>query len=73
MPAPSDAAAADVCVVGSANLDLVTTTARLPSPGETVAGTSFASFAGGKVLNQAVAAARAGPRLAPRLRGDPAA
>jgi ribokinase len=50
----------DVCVVGSANLDLVTTTPRRPNPGETVLGTSYAEHAGGKGLNQAVAAARAG-------------
>jgi ribokinase len=49
-----------VCVLGSANLDLVATTARLPAPGETVLGTDFAQHAGGKGLNQAVAAARAG-------------
>jgi ribokinase len=49
-----------VCVVGSANLDLVAATARLPAPGETVLGTDFAQHAGGKGLNQAVAAARAG-------------
>ena len=54
----------DVCVVGSANLDLVVTTARLPAPGETVSGTSYAEHAGGKGLNQAVAAARAGARCA---------
>jgi ribokinase len=52
----------DVCVVGSANLDLVATTDRLPGPGETVLGDSFAEHAGGKGLNQAVAAARAGAR-----------
>lgn len=50
----------DVCVVGSANLDLVATTERLPGPGETVLGDTFAEHAGGKGLNQAVAAARAG-------------
>ena len=50
----------DVCVVGSANLDLVATTERLPGPGETVLGSSYAEHAGGKGLNQAVAAARAG-------------
>ena len=54
----------DVCVVGSANLDLVVTTARLPGPGETVGGTSYAEHAGGKGLNQAVAAARAGASCA---------
>jgi ribokinase len=54
----------DVCVVGSANLDIVASAARLPSPGETVLGTSYAEHAGGKGLNQAVAAARAGARTA---------
>ena len=54
----------DVCVVGSANLDIVATSVRLPGPGETVLGTSYAEHAGGKGLNQAVAAARAGARTA---------
>ena len=54
----------DVCVVGSANLDLVVTTARLPGPGETVSGHGYAEHAGGKGLNQAVAAARAGATCA---------
>lgn len=54
----------DVCVVGSANLDLVATTARLPAPGETVSGSAYAEYPGGKGLNQAVAAARSGARTA---------
>lgn len=54
----------DVCVVGSANLDLVATVDRLPGPGETVPGGSFAEYPGGKGLNQAVAAARAGASVA---------
>lgn len=54
----------DVVVVGSLNLDLVTRTERLPGPGETVIGISYAEFAGGKGLNQAVAAARAGASVA---------
>jgi len=54
----------DVCVVGSANLDLVASTRRLPAPGETVLGTGFAEHAGGKGLNQAIAAARAGATTA---------
>ncbi|MDJ0768725.1 MAG: ribokinase [Ilumatobacter sp.] len=54
----------DVCVVGSANLDLVATAPRLPSAGETVLGTAYAEHAGGKGLNQAVAAARSGARTA---------
>jgi ribokinase len=56
--------AVDVVVVGSANLDLVATTARLPGPGETVLGSHFAEHPGGKGLNQAVAAARAGASVA---------
>ncbi len=54
----------DVCVVGSANLDLVATTLRLPEPGETVLGSDFAEHAGGKGLNQAIAARRAGASTA---------
>jgi ribokinase len=54
----------DVCVVGSANLDLVATTPRIPSPGETVLGTAYAEHAGGKGLNQAVAASRSGAHVA---------
>ena len=54
----------DVCVVGSANLDLVATTRRLPEPGETVLGSAFAEHAGGKGLNQAIAARRAGAGVA---------
>ncbi len=54
----------DVAVIGSVNLDLVATTARLPGPGETVSGTAYAEHAGGKGLNQAVAAARSGAVVA---------
>ncbi len=54
----------DVVVVGSLNLDLVARTPRLPGPGETVGGTSYDEFPGGKGLNQAVAAARAGAAVA---------
>jgi len=65
----------DVCVVGSANLDIVVTTPRLPVPGETVLGSSYAEHPGGKGLNQAVAAARAGVRTAfvSAVGADPAA
>ena len=52
----------DVCVVGSANLDLVATANVLPAPGETVLGNDYAEHPGGKGLNQAVAAARSGAR-----------
>jgi ribokinase len=49
-----------ITVFGSINMDLIATTARLPKPGETVAGTGFATAAGGKGANQALAARRAG-------------
>jgi ribokinase len=50
----------NVIVLGSANMDLVATTPRLPGPGETVLGTGFSTVPGGKGANQAIAAARAG-------------
>jgi ribokinase len=49
-----------VLVVGSSNTDMVVRVPRLPGPGETVLGGTFALAAGGKGANQAVAAARAG-------------
>ncbi len=49
-----------VIVVGSANLDLVANVDRIPGPGETLLATGYAEHAGGKGLNQAVAAARSG-------------
>jgi ribokinase len=54
----------DVCVIGSANLDLVARVARLPHAGETVLGTDYAEHPGGKGLNQAVAASRSGASTA---------
>jgi ribokinase len=51
---------ARVIVVGSVNVDLVATVARLPAPGETVTGATFARHHGGKGGNQATAAARLG-------------
>ena len=54
----------DVVVVGSANLDLVATTARHPRPGETVLGSNYAEHPGGKGLNQAVSASRSGAATA---------
>lgn len=47
-----------VVVVGSVNLDLVSTVPRLPAAGETVLGSDVAYQPGGKGGNQAVAAAR---------------
>jgi ribokinase len=54
---------ARVAVVGSLNMDLVARAPRLPHPGETLAGRTFAQVAGGKGGNQAVAAARLGAQV----------
>lgn len=47
-------------VIGSANMDLVVRSERIPAPGETVLGEAFRQIPGGKGANQAVAAARLG-------------
>src|SRR5260370_5544606 len=52
-----------VVVVGSINTDLVVTADRLPLPGETIPGSSFQTFQGGKGANQAVAAALLGAEV----------
>lgn len=46
-----------ILVVGSANQDLTSNTAVLPTIGETVMGNDFGTACGGKGANQAVAAA----------------
>ncbi len=53
-----------VVVVGSLNVDLVTSVERHPRPGETVLGEGLRRLAGGKGANQAVAAAAAGAPVA---------
>lgn len=55
---------ANVVVIGSLNMDLVTRAPRLPKGGETLIGHSFSTVSGGKGANQAVAAARLGARVA---------
>lgn len=49
-----------ICVIGSLNVDLVATVDRFPKPGETITGKEFATYAGGKGGNQAVALGRLG-------------
>jgi ribokinase len=61
-----------IIVFGSINIDLVTTTPRLPMAGETLQGREFFTAAGGKGANQAVAASRLGipTHLVGRLGND---
>jgi len=58
----ANAGTPSVTVVGSANADLILPVTSLPLPGETVLAGSRRLSPGGKGLNQAVAAARAGVR-----------
>lgn len=53
-----------VIVVGSLSQDIVVSTPRLPVKGETIRGSNFGMFAGGKGNNQAMAAGRAGAKVA---------
>jgi ribokinase len=54
---------AHIVVVGSLNTDYVINLSHFPVPGETVTGSSFEIFPGGKGANQAFAAARLGGRV----------
>ena len=53
-----------ILVIGSYNRDTVLRLERFPAPGETLTALGIAEFHGGKGSNQAVAAARAGGRVA---------
>jgi len=61
-----------IVVLGGINIDLVTVTPRFPAAGETVVGSRFLTYGGGKGANQAVAAVRMGARtsLAGRVGDD---
>lgn len=49
-----------ICVIGSLNIDLTVRVPRFHLPGETIFGTDFHAYTGGKGGNQAVAAAKLG-------------
>lgn len=49
---------ADICVVGSINIDVVTTVDAYPERGQTVFGKKIMEFLGGKGANQAIACAK---------------
>lgn len=53
-----------IVVIGSFMMDLVVRTKRAPGAGETIIGSSFGRFPGGKGANQAAAASRLGGRVA---------
>ncbi|MFD3446577.1 ribokinase [Microbacteriaceae bacterium 4G12] len=54
---------ANIAVVGSIAMDLVTVSSKRPKAGETVIGEAFHTVPGGKGANQAVAAARLGAKV----------
>ncbi len=60
MSAGDEAASRPVLVAGAINTDLVARVEKAPEAGETVTGSSFAIFGGGKGANQAIASARSG-------------
>ncbi len=55
-----DKASKPIVVVGSINMDLVVKADHIPLPGETIFGSHFQTFPGGKGANQAVAVGRLG-------------
>ena len=65
--------AGHIVVVGSLNMDLVVKTPRHPKVGETILGSEFRTYPGGKGANQAVAAAKLGcpVKMIGRVGNDP--
>ncbi len=53
-----------ICIAGSSNMDLVTSVTRMPLPGETIHGSGFNTYFGGKGANQAIMAAKLGGQVA---------
>lgn len=49
-----------ICVIGSANVDMTVSVDRFPHPGETIFGSQFEQYSGGKGANQAVCCAKLG-------------
>ena len=64
MTTPGASGSRPVLVAGTINTDLVARVSRAPEAGETITGSSFAIFGGGKGANQAIAAARSGASTA---------
>lgn len=54
---------AQICVIGSSNIDLTARVPRLPKRGETLKGHTFHLGYGGKGANQAITAAKLGARV----------
>ena len=52
-----------ICVVGSANMDLLSKVTRIPKTGETLVGHYFYMGCGGKGSNQAAMAAKLGAEV----------
>ena len=49
-----------ILVIGSSNTEMIFQAPAIPAAGETVMGSSFSISPGGRGVNQAIAAARAG-------------
>jgi ribokinase len=52
-----------ILVIGSSNTEMIFATPVIPAAGETILGSSFSSSPGGRGVNQAISAARAGGKV----------